>query len=61
MRARVGANLVLLAAISIGCGKYGPPVRVRPEAESPASAEAVVPADTGDRSEEDADQKERQP
>ena len=58
---RVGASLLLVAAISIGCGKYGPPVRVRPEAESPASAEAVAPADRGDSSEEDADRKERQP
>ena len=61
MRARVGANLVLLAAISIGCGKYGPPVRVAQEAESPAAAEAVAPADGGDSSEEDADWEERWP
>ncbi len=61
MIAWLGASLALVAAISIGCGKYGPPVRVEREAESPASAEVVAPADRGDRSEEDADRKERQP
>ena len=58
MIARVGASLALLAAISIGCGKYGPPVRVQQEAERP---EAVAAADDGDSSEEDSDRKEQQP
>jgi hypothetical protein len=60
MIARVGASLLLLAAVSIGCGKYGPPVRVQREAERP---EAVAPADGGDSAEEDGDgdRKEKQP
>ncbi len=61
MIARVGAGLALLAAIAIGCGKFGPPVRVQPEAESPDPAAAVAPADDDDRSEEEADSPGRQP
>ena len=61
MITRVGAQLALLTAISIGCGKYGPPVRVQSETESPVPAEAVAPADGGDSSEEDESRKERQP
>jgi hypothetical protein len=60
MIARVGA-LVLLAAISIGCGKYGPPVRVQPKVGSPDPTAAVAPSDGGDSSEEDSDRVERQP
>ncbi len=61
MIARVGASLALLAAISIGCGKYGPPVRVQSDEESPDQIGAVAPADGGDPSEEDSDRKERRP
>jgi len=61
MIARVGASLALLAAIAIGCGKYGPPVRVQREAEPPGRAAAVAPADADDGSEEEADPQGRQP
>jgi hypothetical protein len=61
MIARVGAGLALLAAIAIGCGKYGPPVRVQPEAESPDPAAAVAPTDDDDSSEEETDPQGRQP
>ena len=61
MTARVGASLALLAAIAIGCGKYGAPVRVQPEAKSPDPAAAVAPADDDDRSEEEADPPGQQP
>ena len=58
MIARIGASLLLLAAVSIGCGKYGPPVRVQPEAERP---DPGAPAEDGDNSEDETDEKERQP
>ena len=61
MIGRVSASLALLAAISIGCGKYGPPVRIQPDAESPDPTAASAPADGGDSSEEDPNRKERQP
>jgi hypothetical protein len=61
MIARVGASLVLIAAISMGCGKYGPPVRVQSDEESRDRSGAVGRADGGDSSEEDSDRKERQP
>ncbi len=58
MIAWLGASLALVAAISIGCGKYGPPERVQPEAESP---DAAAPAAGSDSSEEDSDQQEQRP
>jgi hypothetical protein len=61
MIARIGASLAILAAISMGCGKYGPPVRIQSGADSGDPTASVAPADGDDRSDEDSDPKERRP
>ncbi len=61
MTTRIAASLALIAAMSIGCGKYGPPVRVRPEAEPPDRTAATAPGDRDDGSKEDSEQEEWRP
>ena len=55
MKTRWLAILMLLGAACAACGRYGPPVRVKPPPE-PAEA-AQAPA----TDEEDSDRKEQQP
>jgi len=41
---RAGTLLLLLCVLHIGCGKYGPPRRTRPEPSAPAAAPAELEA-----------------
>ena len=53
MRLRSLSLVLLLCALGMACGKYGPPVRVAPRADS---LQATQPADPG---EEDSDRKDK--
>ena len=44
---RACALLLLLCALHVGCGKYGPPRRVRPEPPAPAASTAPAEPETG--------------
>ena len=55
---RIGASLLLVAAISIGCGKYGPPERVKREEAPPDPA---AQTDGGESSEEDSEAQQDRP
>ena len=41
---RARAVLALAALVWVACGKYGPPVRTRPEAPAAATANTEAPA-----------------
>lgn len=55
--------MLLIGLALIGCGKYGPPVRVhRAPAATPAAAQTEeAPTGTGTDTDEDSESEERQP
>jgi len=55
--------VLLLGAVDVGCGNYGPPVRVNSKVESPKPVQQTKESapQSADNSEEESDLKEKKP